>query len=194
MGAFAQFERDLIRQRQREGIALARLREEAHVGRKHSLKPAEAKELCRRVALGESKTKLPENTASVDRHFAGMSQDQGDEDSSPAGYELPLRQREGDSTRNVCNLSHAQASGGMHFGGLRELVLKRDGYRCRVCVTSGRDKRSIIVHHRKPGGSVLNLILSLCPGCHAKVYRTKATLSSCRHSVGTLARTGPEGA
>ena len=37
MGAFAQFERDLIRERQREGIALAKLREGAYVGRKHSL-------------------------------------------------------------------------------------------------------------------------------------------------------------
>jgi DNA invertase Pin-like site-specific DNA recombinase len=58
MGAFAQFERDLIRERQREGIALAKLREGAYVGRKHSLTPAQAKELCRRVATGELKTAL----------------------------------------------------------------------------------------------------------------------------------------
>ncbi len=58
MGAFAQFERDLIRERQREGIALAKLREGAYVGRKHSLTPARAKELCSRVVAGESKTKL----------------------------------------------------------------------------------------------------------------------------------------
>ena len=64
-----------------------------------------------------------------------------------------------------------------HFRGLREAVLKRDGYRCRVCDASGRDKRSIIVHHRVPGKSVLNLMISLCPGCHAKVHRTKAVLS-----------------
>ena len=37
MGAFAQFERDLIRERQREGIALAKLRKGAYTGRKHSL-------------------------------------------------------------------------------------------------------------------------------------------------------------
>lgn len=65
-----------------------------------------------------------------------------------------------------------------YFGGLREAVLERDGYRCRVCDASGRDKRSIIVHHRKPGRSVLNLMVSLCPGCHAKVHRTKAVLSA----------------
>jgi len=58
MGAFAQFERDLIRERQREGIALAKLREGAYVGRKHSLTPAQAKELRRRVASGESRTAL----------------------------------------------------------------------------------------------------------------------------------------
>jgi DNA invertase Pin-like site-specific DNA recombinase len=58
MGAFAQFERDLIRERQREGIALAKLREGAYVGRQPSLNPAQAKELRRRVAAGESKTAL----------------------------------------------------------------------------------------------------------------------------------------
>ncbi len=58
MGAFAQFERDLIRERQREGIALAKLREGAYVGRKHSLTPLQARELQRRVATGESKTAL----------------------------------------------------------------------------------------------------------------------------------------
>jgi 5-methylcytosine-specific restriction endonuclease McrA len=65
-----------------------------------------------------------------------------------------------------------------HFGGLREAVLERDGKRCRVCGASGRDKRSIIVHHRVPGKSVLNLMISLCPSCHAKVHRTRAVMSS----------------
>ncbi len=58
MGAFAQFERDLIRERQREGITLAKLREGAYTGRKHSLSPTQAEELRRRVATGESKTAL----------------------------------------------------------------------------------------------------------------------------------------
>ena len=64
-----------------------------------------------------------------------------------------------------------------NFGGLREVVLERDGHCCRVCGASGRDKRSIIVHHRKPGRSLLHLMISLCPGCHAKVHRTKAVRS-----------------
>jgi len=63
-----------------------------------------------------------------------------------------------------------------YFGGLREAVLERDGYRCRVCEASGRDKRSIVVHHRVPGRSVLTLMISLCPGCHAKVHRTRTVL------------------
>jgi 5-methylcytosine-specific restriction endonuclease McrA len=64
-----------------------------------------------------------------------------------------------------------------YFGGLRETVLERDGYACRVCGAPGRDKRSITVHHRMPGRSLLHLMISLCPGCHAKVHRTKAVLA-----------------
>jgi hypothetical protein len=64
-----------------------------------------------------------------------------------------------------------------NFAGLREVVLERDGYRCRVCYASGRGKRTIIVHHRVPGVSVLNLLISLCPGCHAKVHHTAAVLN-----------------
>ena len=64
-----------------------------------------------------------------------------------------------------------------YFGGLREAVLDRDGHACRVCGASGRGKRLITVHHRVPGKSLLNLMISLCPGCHAKVHRTRAVLS-----------------
>ena len=62
------------------------------------------------------------------------------------------------------------------FGGLREVVLERDGYRCRVCGASGRGKRAINVHHREPGRSLLDLMIALCPGCHAKVHRTRIVL------------------
>lgn len=57
------------------------------------------------------------------------------------------------------------------------MVLERDGYRCRPCDSPGRDKRSIVVHHRVHGKSVLSRMLSLCPGCHAKVHRNRAVLS-----------------
>lgn len=57
MGAFAQFERELISERQREGIALAKTRG-AYVGRKRALTPAQATDLLKRIATGESKTAL----------------------------------------------------------------------------------------------------------------------------------------
>jgi DNA invertase Pin-like site-specific DNA recombinase len=57
MEAFAQFERELIRERQREGIAIAK-REGKYRGRKPSLTPARAAELRRRVADGGSKAAL----------------------------------------------------------------------------------------------------------------------------------------
>jgi DNA invertase Pin-like site-specific DNA recombinase len=57
MGAFAEFERSLIRERQREGIALARQRG-AYRGRKKSLSPARIAELRRRAAAGEKKLHL----------------------------------------------------------------------------------------------------------------------------------------
>jgi DNA invertase Pin-like site-specific DNA recombinase len=57
MGAFAEFERSLIRERQREGIALAK-KVGVYKGRKKSLTTERADELRRRVAAGEKKTAL----------------------------------------------------------------------------------------------------------------------------------------
>jgi DNA invertase Pin-like site-specific DNA recombinase len=55
MGAAAEFERDMIRARQREGIDAAKSRGQ-HLGRKAILKPPQVKELRKRVAAGEDKT------------------------------------------------------------------------------------------------------------------------------------------
>ncbi len=62
-----------------------------------------------------------------------------------------------------------------YFGGQREAVLSRDGNRCAVpgCTTLKRGKRSIAVHHRKPGNSDPKLMITLCLACHAKVTRTQ---------------------
>jgi DNA invertase Pin-like site-specific DNA recombinase len=57
MGAFAEFERALIRERQREGIALAKQRG-AYRGRKKSLSPEQVVELQQRASNGEQKAKL----------------------------------------------------------------------------------------------------------------------------------------
>ena len=62
-----------------------------------------------------------------------------------------------------------------YFGGHREEVLARDGYRCAVpgCTTFKRGKRSVAVHHRMPGNSDPKLMIALCLPCHAKVSRTR---------------------
>jgi DNA invertase Pin-like site-specific DNA recombinase len=57
MGAFAEFERALIHERQREGIALAKQRG-AYQGRKKSLSAGQVADLRRRVASGEAKAPL----------------------------------------------------------------------------------------------------------------------------------------
>jgi DNA invertase Pin-like site-specific DNA recombinase len=57
MGAFAEFERSLIRERQREGIALAK-KQGKYRGRKPSLTPEQAKALRKRATAGESKAAL----------------------------------------------------------------------------------------------------------------------------------------
>ena len=57
MGAFAEFERALIHERQREGIALAKARG-TYRGRKPTLSPAQTMILRERVAAGEPKSGL----------------------------------------------------------------------------------------------------------------------------------------
>jgi DNA invertase Pin-like site-specific DNA recombinase len=57
MGAFAEFERSLIKERQREGIALAKKRG-IYTGRKPALNEEQAQEVIRRAATGERKSNL----------------------------------------------------------------------------------------------------------------------------------------
>ena len=57
MGAFAEFERALIRERQREGVALAKQRG-VYRGRKKALSEEAVAELRRRVAAGEKKAQV----------------------------------------------------------------------------------------------------------------------------------------
>lgn len=57
MGAFAEFERALIRERQREGIALAKARG-VYRGRRRSLSPDQVTEVRRRAADGEPRAQL----------------------------------------------------------------------------------------------------------------------------------------
>ncbi len=57
MGAFAEFERALIRERQREGIALAKQRG-VYRGRKKAFSPNQVQDLRQRVEKGEVKAQL----------------------------------------------------------------------------------------------------------------------------------------
>lgn len=57
MGAFAEFERALIRERQREGIALAKQRG-AYRGRKKALSATVIADLCRRINAGDKKAQV----------------------------------------------------------------------------------------------------------------------------------------
>ena len=58
LGAVAEFERSLIRTRQREGIAIAKTKGSVYKGRKPSLTPERATELRGRIAAGEVKATL----------------------------------------------------------------------------------------------------------------------------------------
>ena len=57
LGAFAEFERELIRERQREGIAIAKAKG-VYKGRRRALSPIEARELIEQVRAGIPKADL----------------------------------------------------------------------------------------------------------------------------------------
>jgi hypothetical protein len=58
------------------------------------------------------------------------------------------------------------------FGGLREAVLKRDRFKCRVCGAGAR----LVVHHRS-GDNQKRRLITLCIGCHVRVHRYRALRS-----------------
>jgi hypothetical protein len=67
---------------------------------------------------------------------------------------------------------HREQADRRHFAGLREQVLARDGHRCRGCQAAAVDS-VLSVHHREPGRSSLELLVTLCPACHALIERTE---------------------
>jgi 5-methylcytosine-specific restriction endonuclease McrA len=75
--------------------------------------------------------------------------------------------------RGLCQRCyHRERADGKHFAGLREQVLARDEHRCRGC-QAGSINTVLAVHHRQPGSSSLELLVTLCPACHALVERTQ---------------------
>lgn len=105
-----------------------------------------------------------------------MPQEQGSERHQATVYALSLRECESACARSVCDLLHTKEAG--------RRSLRRSagsgpgaGWQSLLCLRCvGRDKRSIIVHHRVPGKSLLNLMISLCPACHARIHRTRAAV------------------
>ncbi len=75
--------------------------------------------------------------------------------------------------RGLCQRCyHREWADRKHFAGLRELVLARDQHRCRGCQAASIDT-VLAVHHRQPGRSSVDLLVTLCPACHAVVERTQ---------------------
>lgn len=58
LAAFAQFERSLIRERQREGITIAKAKGDVYVGRKPALNTEQVADLQAKAAAGAKKTAL----------------------------------------------------------------------------------------------------------------------------------------
>lgn len=93
----------------------------------------------------------------------------------------PLRNR-----RALCTACYARRRHNrVYFGGLRDIVSERDSNCCRVCSRPGLGRRSLPVHHRRPGVSNGRGLITLCPACHASVHK----LLVLRRSIPPLLRT-----
>lgn len=92
MGAFVQFERELIRERQREGIALAK-KAGVYRGGQPALSAAQAAELRQRIAAGEVRAKLARefgiDRTTVYRYVA--QKEQGSEETRSRHDAVPMR-------------------------------------------------------------------------------------------------------
>jgi hypothetical protein len=54
------------------------------------------------------------------------------------------------------------------FGGLRELILKRDRFECRACGAA----RWLVVHHRGERNAQ-PLLITLCIRCHVRLHHSR---------------------
>lgn len=61
----------------------------------------------------------------------------------------------------------------------RDMILRRDGYRCQECKRYGRITQAVTVHHiqhledRPDLALVSGNLISLCRACHAKAHPEK---------------------
>jgi len=65
----------------------------------------------------------------------------------------------------------ARAHSRRRFDGNRDLVLARDGGRCRCCGAGKPDGSRLPVHHRFAGVHREELLVTLCAAYHARVHR-----------------------
>jgi len=80
------------------------------------------------------------------------------------------------------------------FGGIKDLILKRDNFHCQVC---GGEKK-ICVHHidgtnyiKKNANNGLENLITLCKSCHSKLHwwqRKNYELKSSEDIVRTMAK------
>jgi hypothetical protein len=70
-------------------------------------------------------------------------------------------------TAGLCNSCYWKWRHSLRFfGGCRQEVLERDGWRCRACGSS----EWIGIHHRKPGENRPSFLITICAACHAQVH------------------------
>lgn len=62
-----------------------------------------------------------------------------------------------------------------YFGGNREAVLVRGAFQYRSC--GAGEARLLHVHHRHPGNSDPDLLITVCSGCHARLHRLASIYS-----------------
>jgi NMD protein affecting ribosome stability and mRNA decay len=80
--------------------------------------------------------------------------------------------REAPWVAGLCRACYrAEAHSRQRFAGLRDEILRRDGYACRGC---GASHPRLHVHHRKPGVHERALLVTLCAACHARLHRLGA--------------------
>jgi hypothetical protein len=73
------------------------------------------------------------------------------------------------------------------FGGLRERVLERDGFRCRGCGKCS----ALVVHHRDPRNRA-DLLVTLCIRCHIRIHHSLGLRYWFSEMLVRLARTASE--
>lgn len=72
---------------------------------------------------------------------------------------------------------------------MRAAILKRDGYRCRICARYGRIRQATTVHHIKHLDEYPELaldpsnLISVCTKCHNKLHPEKGGGRHHGHSV-----------